>query len=68
MKSKLFFKEFIGNKVKASIFLLIVTIFLVVIGYLWVDIISESNDNNIADVTMYGKRDEQDYGFIMYET
>ena len=40
MKSKLFFKEFIGNKVKASIFLLIVTIFLVVIGYLWVDIIS----------------------------
>lgn len=67
MKSKLFFKEFIGNKVKASIFLLIVTIFLVVIGYLWVDIISESNDSNIADVTMYGKKDEQDYGFIMYE-
>lgn len=67
MKSKLFFKEFIGNKVKASVFLLIVTIFLVVIGYLWVDIISESKNNNVADVTIYGKRNEQGFGFVMYE-
>ena len=67
MKGRLFFKEFIGSKVKASVFLLIVTVFLVVIGYLWVNIISENNSNNVADVIMYGKRCEQDYGFIMYE-
>lgn len=67
MKGKLFFKEFIGNKVKASIFLLIVTIFLVVIGYLWVDIISGSNNNNVADVTIYGERYGRDFEFVMYE-
>jgi hypothetical protein len=67
MKRKLFYKEFIGNKVKASIFLVIVTVFLVVIGYLWVDIISEINDRNVADVTMHGKRDEKGYRYIFYE-
>lgn len=67
MKRRLFVKEFIGSKRKICFFSLIVTFFLVIVGLVWIDLITNSTSSNEADVIICGELNELKYGFKLYE-
>ena len=68
MSYKLFVREFIGSRKKLIIISSIILVFLTVVGLMWINMSVNSVSGNEADVVICGQRDENAYGFKLYDS
>lgn len=68
MSYKLFVREFIGSRKKLIIISSIILVFLTVVGLMWINMSVNSVSGNEADVVICGQRDDNAYGFKLYDS
>lgn len=64
----MFVREFIGSRKKLVIISSIILVFLTVVGLMWINMSVNSVSGNEADVVICGQRDDNAYGFKLYDS
>lgn len=68
MTYKLFIREFIGSIKRMILFCSIIVIFLTVVGLMWINMSVNNISSNEPDVVIHGQRDEDEYGYQLYDS